>query len=214
MVTTNSHLSRFTKNSSFSKIDRNIEAFQRIYPEKKIYKMGIGDTSQPLPKIVIEAFCKGATELGCQETYTGYGHPLGNIKLRETISSNYYQPLGIDFNTSEIFVSDGAQSDLTNVQELFGLNNLVALQNPMYPAFMDGNLLAGQNNIVYLNCDDKNNFIPDLPDYKVDLIYLCFPNNPTGAVATKEQLKNFVGYALHCEGNLVPFGSKQPMWGD
>ena len=158
--------------------------------------MTAGDTTQPLPLKVVEALVDAATKLGDKSTYTGYEECQGNIKLREAICNNYYKKRGINLKQEEIFVSDGSQSATFSIQKLFGLDNVIGLQSPMFFPFLDENVLEGRNKILYLECNEKNNFIPDLPTSKVDLIYLCFPNNPTGAVATKEQLEAFVEYAI------------------
>ena len=157
--------------------------------------MAWGDTTQPLPPIAVKSLIDSANKLGNPETYTGYENITGNLELKKAICFNHYQKLGVEFDSSEIFVNDGAQSSSTNLQELFVKNSIVALQNPTYPSFIEGNLLAGRNEFVYLDCDESNNFVPQPPKEKVDLIYLCFPNNPTGAVATKKQLQAFVDYA-------------------
>ncbi|NEP01811.1 MAG: LL-diaminopimelate aminotransferase [Symploca sp. SIO2E9] len=201
MTTKNQNLSNLFSSSTFADMVRNklmqkIEGHQPSNPQKKIYMMAWGDTTHPLPAKVVEALVDAATKLGHQSTYTGYGEFEGNIKLREAICNNYYKHRNIDLEPEEIFVSDGAQSATFDIQELFGLDNVVALQDPIYPPYLEANILAGRNKIIYLECNQGNNFVPDVPQSKVDIIYLCFPNNPTGAVATKEQLKAFVDYAI------------------
>lgn len=180
-----------------------VEKFQSSHPQKKIHILAWGDTSQPLPAIAIEALIDAAKKLGNIDTYTGYEAVTGNAKLKEAICLNYYQKLGIGFDSSEIFVNDGAQSSSTNLQELFTSNSVVALQNPTYPAFIEGNLLAGRSKFIYLDCHESNNFVPQPPESKVDLIYLCFPNNPTGGIATKKQLKMFVDYAIKHQAIII-----------
>ncbi len=180
-----------------------VNKFQSSNPQKKILMLAWGDTSQPLSSIAVQSLIDGANKLGNPKTYTGYEAIPGNLRLREAISLNYYKKLGIDFDTSEIFVNDGAQSSSTNIQELFAHNSIVALQNPTYPAFIEGNLFAGRSQFIDLDCSEANNFVPQLPESKVDLIYLCFPNNPTGAVATKEQLKIFVDYARSHQAVII-----------
>lgn len=166
--------------------------------------MAWGDTSQPLPPTVVKALIDYSTKLGNFNTYTGYENINGNQELKKAICHNYYQEkFNIEFDSSEIFVNDGAQSSSTNLQELFGLDNSVALQNPTYPSFIEGNLLAGRSQFIELHCNEQNNFVPQPPKQKVDLIYLCFPNNPTGAVATKEQLKTFVEYAINNQAVII-----------
>ncbi|MEG4804022.1 LL-diaminopimelate aminotransferase [Microcoleus sp. ARI1-B5] len=209
MATPNIALSQLTTGSTYNEtfnreIVGRVKTFQASYPSKKIYMMAWGDTSQPLPPIVVRALIDEATKLGNFNTYTGYEDINGNPELRKAICHKYYQQkLSIEFDSSEIFVSDGAQSSSANLQELFGLDNSVALQNPTYPSFVEGNLLAGRSQFIELHCDEQNNFVPPPPKQKVDLIYLCFPNNPTGAVATKEQLKGFVDYARSHQAVII-----------
>ena len=201
MTTKNQNLSKLFASATFADMVRNklmqkIEGHQPSNPQKEIHMMAWGDTSYPLPAKVVAALIDAATKLGHESTYTGYGELEGNIKLREAICNNYYKDCGIDLKPEAIFVSDGAHSATFDIQELFGLDNVIALQDPIYPPYLEANLLAGRNKIIYLECNEQNNFIPDIPKSKVDIIYLCFPNNPTGAVATKEQLKAFVDYAI------------------
>ncbi|MDP5018079.1 LL-diaminopimelate aminotransferase [Anabaena sp. UHCC 0187] len=209
MATKNIALSQLNNGSTYNEIfNRDIigkvKLFQASYPQKKIYMMGWGDTSQPLPATVVRALIDGATKLGNLNTYTGYEDINGNPELKKSVCDKYYQEkIGVEFDSSEIFISDGAQSSLSNLQELFGLDNSVALQNPTYPAFIEGNSLAGRSQFIELHCHEQNNFVPQTPQEKVDLIYLCFPNNPTGAVATKEQLKGFVDYARSHQAVII-----------
>jgi len=201
MTTKNQNLSKLFTSDTFADMVRNkliktVEDYKKSNPHKEIYMMTWGDTTLPIPAKAIEAIIDAATKLGHQSTYTGYGEFDGNIQLREAIGNNYYKPRGVNLKPEEIFVSDGAQSGTFGIQELFGLDNVIALQDPIYPPYLEANLLAGRSNITYLDCKEENNFVPELPQSKVDIIYLCFPNNPTGAVATKEQLKAFVDYAI------------------
>ncbi|MEQ9623470.1 LL-diaminopimelate aminotransferase [Coleofasciculus chthonoplastes] len=182
---------------------KKIEEHQLSNPQQELYMMTWGDTTQPLPSKVVEALVDAATKLGNKSTYTGYGEYQGNIKLREAICNNYYKKRGIDLKPAEIFVSDGSQPATFSVQQLFSLDNVIGLQSPMFFPFSDENILAGRKKIIYLECNENNNFIPELPTSKVDIIYLCFPNNPTGAVATKEQLKVFVDYAINHNSIII-----------
>ncbi|NER97030.1 MAG: LL-diaminopimelate aminotransferase [Symploca sp. SIO1B1] len=201
MASKNPHFRQLISDSTYTEIVSNqilkqVEAHQAAYPEQKIYMMGFGDTSQPLPATVVKALVDAASRLGHPETYTGYEDITGNPELRRAICLNYYQnKLGITLDPTEVFVSDGAQSVAVNLQELLAEDNIVALQNPAYPSFVEGTLLAGRTQYLNLHCHEQNNFVPEIPEQKVDLIYLCFPNNPTGTVATREQLKAFVDYA-------------------
>ncbi|MEO1431861.1 MAG: LL-diaminopimelate aminotransferase [Cyanobacteria bacterium J06633_8] len=209
MASKNPVLSQLTIGSTYNELFNReiigrVKTFQASYPQKKIYMMAWGDTSQPLPPKVVRALIDGSTKLGNFNTYTGYENINGNPELKKAICHNYYQKkLNIKLDTSEIFISDGAQSSSANLQELFGLDNSVALQNPTYPSFIEGNLLAGRSQFIQLHCNEQNNFVPEPPKQKVDLIYLCFPNNPTGAVATKEQLKVFVDYARNHQAVII-----------
>lgn len=200
MATKNLNLSQLTGERTyteivFSQVWGKVEAYRAIHPQQKMFLMAFGDTSQPLPPTVVKAMVDAANRLGDPQTYTGYEDITGNSALREAICANYYQKkMGVELEPSEVFISDGAQSASVNIQDLFALNNTVAVQDPAYPAFVEGTLLAGRS-LVNLPCEEAHNFIPKLPSEPVDLIYLCFPNNPTGAVATDEQLQGFVDYA-------------------
>ncbi|NEO12036.1 MAG: aminotransferase class I/II-fold pyridoxal phosphate-dependent enzyme [Moorea sp. SIO3F7] len=163
--------------------------------------MAFGDTTQPLPPTVVRALVEAANRLGDRQTYTGYEDITGNPALRSAVCADYYQKK-MDIDPSEVFISDGAQSVSVNIQELFAPDNTVAVQNPTYPSFVEGTLVAGRP-LVNLPCREDNNFVPKLPDEKVDLIYLCFPNNPTGAVATPEQLQAFVDYARSHQAVII-----------
>jgi len=191
----------------FPEIGRRKRAFQEANPDAEIISMGIGDVTQPLAQAVVEAMKKAVDEMGRSETFRGYDNGgIGYEFLRQAIRDSDYKSRGVDIGIDEIVISDGAKCDTGNMQEVFGLDNIVAVSDPVYPVYVDTNVMAGRTGepaeqgryegIVYMPCTEENNFVPDLPKEKVDLIYLCFPNNPTGAVATKEQLKKWVDYAL------------------
>ncbi|MEG4633689.1 LL-diaminopimelate aminotransferase [Microcoleus sp. AR_TQ3_B6] len=187
----------------FKQVWGKVEAYQSAHPQQKIFLMAFGDTTQPLPPTVVRALVDAANRLGDREAYTGYEDVTGNPELRQAICTNYYQKkLSIELEPSEVFISDGAQSALVNIQELFDLDNRVAVQNPTYPSFVEGTLLAGRP-LINLPCHENNNFVPKLPSEKVDLIYLCFPNNPTGVVATRKQLQAFVDYARSHQAVII-----------
>ena len=199
----------------FPEIGRRKKAFQEGNPDAEIISMGIGDVTQPLAPAVIEAMKKAVDEMGRTETFRGYDDSgVGYEFLRQTIKENDFKSRGVDIDIDEIFVSDGAKCDTGNMQEVFGLDNIVAVSDPVYPVYVDTNVMAGRtggpagqgryDRIVYMPCTEENGFVPDLPKEKVDLIYLCFPNNPTGAVATKEQLKKWVDYA-HSNKAIILF---------
>lgn len=184
----------------FSTIAKKVNAFVES-TGKDIIKLGIGDTTEPLTPSVVTAMKKAVEEMGNVETYSGYGDEQGFTPLRDAIAKVKYQDRGLKIDSGEVFVSDGAKPDSANIQELFDTNCKIAVQDPAYPVYVDSNVLAGRTGtqkdgkyegIVYLENDE--NFIPKVPSEKVDLIYLCFPNNPTGATVTKEQLKPFVDY--------------------
>ena len=190
----------------FPEIGRRIRAFQAENPSAKIIRMGIGDVTQPLVPAVIEAMHKAVEEMGRKETFRGYDDSgVGYEFLRSAIVENDFRARGAEVGIDEIFISDGAKSDTGNMQEIFGLDNIVAVTDPVYPVYVDTNVMAGRTGeadkqgrykgIVYMACTAENGFVPAIPKEKVDLIYLCYPNNPTGAVATKAQLKKWVEYA-------------------
>jgi LL-diaminopimelate aminotransferase len=190
----------------FPEIGRRRRAFQEANPDAEIISMGIGDVTQPLASAVVEAMKKAVDQMGRKDTFRGYDDSgVGYEFLRKAISENDFQSRGVRIEIDEIFVSDGAKCDTGNMQEIFGLDNVVAVSDPVYPVYVDTNVMAGRTGrpagqgryegIVYMPCTAENNFVPELPAEKVDLIYLCFPNNPTGTVATKQQLSGWVDYA-------------------
>ena len=190
----------------FPEIGRRRRAFQADHPDAKIISMGIGDVTQPLAPAVTAAMKKAVEEMARAETFKGYDDGgIGYEFLRKAIRDNDYKARGVEIDIDEIIISDGAKCDTGNMQEIFGLDNVVGICDPVYPVYVDTNVMAGrtgtsaENNryegIVYMPCTEENNFVPQPPAEKVDLIYLCFPNNPTGAVVTKEQLAEWVDYA-------------------
>ena len=197
----------------FSDIAKKVAAYQAEHPEKEVIKMGIGDVTRPLVPAVIEAMHKAVDEMGTAEGFRGYGPEQGYDFLREKIVENDYAGLGIE--PDEIFVSDGAKSDCGNIGDIFGPENKVAVCDPVYPVYVDTNAMAGRagdfagdkwSNLYYMPCTAENGFMPELPKEKVDMIYLCFPNNPTGETLTKEQLKSWVDYARE-NGSVILFDS-------
>ncbi|MFZ3100713.1 MAG: LL-diaminopimelate aminotransferase [Desulfitobacteriaceae bacterium] len=190
----------------FSEIARRVNQFKTDNPEADIIRLGIGDVTRPLPPAVIEAMQKGVEEMGNSETFRGYGPEQGYQFLIEKIIENDFIPRGVELSVTEVFVSDGAKSDTANFQELFGVDNIMAVTDPVYPVYVDSNVMAGRTglfnsekgqyeNIVYLPCTEENGMKPSLPETRVDLIYLCFPNNPTGMTLSKEELTLWVEYA-------------------
>ncbi|MGK7876654.1 MAG: LL-diaminopimelate aminotransferase [Xenococcaceae cyanobacterium] len=200
MVSKNSNFNKLFPGKTFAricseKIINKVKSYRCRHPDRPIFMMTYGNTSHPIPHIVTQSIIEASNSLGHWESYSGYGEVTGNLELKKAISYSYYKEnLGVNIEPADIFVSDGAQSVLVNLLELFSQDSLVALPNPGYPAFIEGTLLSGRR-FINLNCLEKNNFIPHIPQEKVDIIYLQFPGNPTGAVATFEQLKQFVNYA-------------------
>lgn len=188
----------------FSTIAKKVAAYQQEHPNEDIIRLGIGDVSRPLVPAVVEALHKASDEMGRAETFRGYGPEQGYAFLREAILKHDYLDRNIALEADDIFVSDGAKSDVANFQELFDVSCKVALQDPVYPVYLDTNVMAGRTGnfengrfggIVYLPCTEENGFIPDLPRERVDLVYLCSPNNPTGAAMTRSELKKWVDWA-------------------
>ncbi len=189
----------------FPEIGRRVREFQKEHPQADVIKMGIGDVTQPLPPSIIRAFHEGVEEMAKAATFKGYGPEQGYDFLREAIAKNDYHDRGADIQADEIFVSDGSKCDTGNILEIFGHNNVIAVQDPVYPVYVDTTVMAGRtglylgngyyDGIVYMPCNAENGFIPEIPKMKVDIIFLCYPNNPTGTTAGKAELKKWVDYA-------------------
>jgi LL-diaminopimelate aminotransferase len=189
----------------FPEIGRRVKVFAAANPQAKIIRLGIGDVTEPLPPAVIEAMHKAVDEMAASATFKGYGPEQGYDFLIDAIIANDYEARGVDIARDEVFVSDGSKCDTGNIQEIFGASNVIAVTDPVYPVYVDTNVMAGRTGaagkggryegIVYLPCTAENHFVPELPKEKVDIIYLCYPNNPTGAVATKAELARWVEYA-------------------
>ena len=190
----------------FSEIARRVSAYSQEHPDAQLIRLGIGDVTRPLAPAVIEAMHKAVDEMGTVEGFHGYGPEQGYDFLRTAIAENDYAARGVAIAPDEIFVSDGAKSDCGNIGDILGLDNIVAVCDPVYPVYVDTNAMAGRagdydstkecwTKLHYMPCVKENNFTPEIPKIRVDIIYLCFPNNPTGAVATKAQLKAWVDYA-------------------
>lgn len=195
MVKVNANYGKLAESYLFSTIAKKIEAYTAEHPEAKIIRLGIGDVTRPLPPSVIKALHNATDEMASESTFRGYAPDLGYSFLREKIAETDYRSRGCDISADEIFVSDGAKCDSGNIQEIFDTDNVIAVCDPVYPVYVDSNIMAGRNRIVYLPCTKENGFAPELPTEKVDIIYLCFPNNPTGAVITKDALQKWVDYA-------------------
>ncbi len=203
MARLNTNYDKLAAGYLFPEIARRTNAFLEQNPGVQVLRLGIGDTTEPIVSEVIEGLKKGVDDLARTETYSGYGPSEGVLPLRQALAE-FYAQRGVKLDPSEFFVSDGAKSDSANVQGIFSQDSVIAVQDPAYPVYVDSNVIAGRTGkatdfgyegLVYMPCTEENGFFPELPSTKVDVIYLCSPNNPTGAVATKEQLKSFVDYA-------------------
>lgn len=206
MVKINENYLKLPGSYLFSTIGRKVREYKESHPDKDVISLGIGDVTLPLPKAVIGAMHKAVDEMADKETFRGYGPEQGYDFLREAIAENDYRARGIDIGPDDIFVSDGAKSDSGNIGDIFSIDNVVAVCDPVYPVYVDTNAMAGRagdydekaglwTNIVYMPCLEENGFLPKLPERRPDIIYLCFPNNPSGATATKAELKEWVDYA-------------------
>jgi LL-diaminopimelate aminotransferase len=212
MLRLNENYFKLRSSYLFSEISKRVSAFQQANPGKEILRLGIGDVTLPLPKACIEAFSKAVDEMGSAETFRGYGPEQGYQFLREKIADFDFQARGAKISADEIFVSDGAKCDTGNFQELFAEDIKIGIPDPVYPVYVDTNVMAGRTGenedgryegLFYLPCTKANNFIPEIPEEQLDLIYLCSPNNPTGAVLTKEQLKGWVEYAKRSKALIL-----------
>jgi LL-diaminopimelate aminotransferase len=217
MTQINTNYQKLPGSYLFSEIARRVAAYSAAHPDKSLVKLGIGDVTRPLPAAVLEAMHKAVDEMGRSETFRGYGPEQGYDFLRQAIVRHDYAARGVALEEDEVFVSDGAKSDCGNIGDIFGLDNVVAVCDPVYPVYVDTNAMAGRageyseatgmwSKLHYMPCTAENGFSPEIPTCKVDIIYLCFPNNPTGAVATKAQLKAWVDYA-NANGSVILFDS-------
>ncbi len=207
MVQINKHYGELKASYLFSDIAKRVREYEATNPKLKVIRCGIGDVTKPLTNEVIKALHKATDEMATLEGFKGYGPEQGYDFLRNNIAKYDYNDRGVDIKADEIFVSDGAKSDCANITELFGLDNKVAICNPVYPVYNDTNIMIGRGqNIVYMECTEENNFSPEIPNEKVDVIYLCFPNNPTGVTATREYLEKWVKYA-NDNGSIILYDS-------
>ena len=206
MFTINENYLKLPGSYLFSNIAKKVNAYQSENPEAQILRLGIGDVTQPLAPAIIEALHKAVDEMANAETFHGYAPDLGYEFLRNIIAKEDFQERGCDISADEIFVSDGAKCDSGNIQEIFGLDNKIAVCDPVYPVYVDTNVMAGRSGeynpntqnfdgMIYMPCLEANDFVPEFPKENPDIIYLCFPNNPTGATITKAQLQEWVDYA-------------------
>ena len=205
MVTINDNYLKLKAGYLFPEIGRRVRAFAEANPDAPIIKLGIGDVTEPLPEACRSAIIEATHEMGDRNTFKGYGPEQGYLWLREKIADQDFQARGCDIDAEEIFISDGSKCDCGNILDIFGKDNKIAVTDPVYPVYVDTNVMAGHTGevndkgeyagLVYLPISAENNFTAQIPSEKVDLIYLCFPNNPTGATATKEHLQAWVDYA-------------------
>jgi LL-diaminopimelate aminotransferase len=204
MANVNENYLELQGNYLFAEIARRVEKYRNDKPDANIIKLGIGDVTRPLPQAVIESMHKAVDEMGKAETFRGYGPEQGYAFLREKIADVKYISRGANIDKDEIFISDGSKCDTGSIQEIFSVSNKVAVTDPVYPVYVDTNVMAGRagsfidgkyEKLVYLPCTEENNFVPDIPNERIDIIYLCFPNNPTGMVVSKTELKKWVDYA-------------------
>ena len=211
MATINASYKKLAAGYLFPEIAKRTKAFAENHPSAQILRLGIGDTTEAIPEVILKGMHDAVDKLGNVDTYSGYGDSEGQMPLREAIS-DYYRSFGADVPATDIWVSDGAKPDSANIQSIFSANSVVAVQDPAYPVYVDSNVIAGRtgdaadgcyDRLVYMPCTEENGFFPALPTTHVDLIYLCSPNNPTGAVATREQLKQFVDYAIEHKAVII-----------
>lgn len=206
MVTINENYLKLQGSYLFSTIGKKVNQFIKENPDKKVIRLGIGDVTRPLTPSVIKSLHSAVDEMADMSTFKGYAPDLGYEFLRSTIAKNDYKDRGCDIEADEIFVSDGAKSDSGNIQEIFAADNRIAVCDPVYPVYVDSNVMAGRtgkfnditggfDNIIYMPCTSENNFAPEFPTETPDIIYLCFPNNPTGATINKAMLQGWVDYA-------------------
>ena len=206
MALVNDHFLKLPDNYLFADIAKKVNAFKVSHPQARVISLGIGDVTRPLCPAVTEAMHKAVDEMAVKSTFRGYGPEQGYQFLREAIVKNDFLPRGVHLDTSEIFINDGAKSDTGNIQELVRWDNSIGVTDPIYPVYIDSNVMIGRagvvengrwSNVIYMPCTEENNFVPQIPDRRVDIIYLCYPNNPTGTVITKDELRKWVNYAIH-----------------
>ncbi len=211
MATVNENYNKLSSDYLFVEISRRTKAFLDKNPDAKLLRLGIGNTTEPIVPSVIAGLRFGVEKLSNPKTYTGYGDEQGDARLRKALV-DFYAKRDVALAHDEIFISDGAKPDAANIQSIFGEKSVIAVQDPAYPVYVDSNVISGHTGIkkgatyegiVYMPCTEQNGFFPEVPTQKVDIIYLCSPNNPTGAVATKEQLSGFVDYALERKAVII-----------
>ena len=205
MALVNEHFLKLPNNYLFSDIAKKVNAFKVSHPKTDLIRLGIGDVTRPLPQASIKAMHKAVDELANKETFHGYGPEQGYDFLIDAVIRNDYAPRGVHLEPGEVFISDGAKSDTGNIGDILRHDNSIGVTDPIYPVYIDSNVMCGRagiledgrwSNVVYLPCLSENNFVPEIPDRRIDILYLCYPNNPTGTVISKAELKKWVNYAL------------------
>ena len=206
MALVNEHFLKLPGSYLFSDIAKKVNTFRITHPKQEVIRLGIGDVTRPLPPVCIEAMHKAVEEMADARTFRGYGPEQGYDFLIEAILKHDYLPRGIHFGPTEIFVNDGAKSDTGNIGDILRHDNSVGVTDPIYPVYIDSNVMCGRagvleengqwSNVTYMPCTAENDFIPEIPDKRIDIVYLCYPNNPTGTTLTKPELKKWVDYAL------------------
>lgn len=206
MALVNEHFLKLPGSYLFSDIAKKVNSYRVTHPNSRILRLGIGDVTRPLPQACIEAMHRAVNEMASSATFHGYGPEQGYDFLKDAILKHDYAARGVHLSPSEVFINDGAKSDTGNVGELLRWDNSMGITDPVYPVYVDSNIMCGRSgvlgedgrwsNVEYLPCTEANNFVPELPKHRVDLIYLCYPNNPTGTTLTHEQLRQWVNYAL------------------
>lgn len=205
MALVNEHMLKLPENYLFSDVAKKVNVFKAVHPNKHLISLGIGDVTRPLPAVCIEAMHKAVDEMASIDTFHGYGPEQGYDFLRKAIIKNDFAPRGVKLDVSEVFINDGAKSDCGNIGDIIRHDNSIGVTDPIYPVYVDSNVMWGRagyyenglwSNVTYIPCDETNNFVPEIPSKRIDIIYLCYPNNPTGTSLTKEQLKKWVNYAL------------------
>lgn len=202
----NSNFLKLESSYLFSTVARKQREYQAAHPDKEVIRLSIGDVTKPLVPAVIKAMHKAVDEMADEATFRGYPPEYGYDFILEAIQKNDYEARGVDIAKDEIFLSDGAKSDCGNIGDIFSTDNKVAICDPVYPVYLDSNVMSGRTDIIYMPCTEENNFMPEIPTEIPDVIYLCFPNNPTGMTASKEQLKKWVDFALE-HNSLILFDS-------
>ena len=212
MAIINENFLKLSNNYLFSEIAKRVKTFKENYPDRNVISLGIGDVTQPLPKASVDAMVKAVEEMGNIATFRGYGPEHGYDFLINAIIKNDYLPRGVELSPSEVFINDGAKSDCGNIGDILSVKNSVGVTDPVYPVYVDSNVMCGRageptsdgwSNIIYMPCNMENNFKPQIPNRRIDIIYLCYPNNPMGVVLNKEELKKWVDYALNNDSIIL-----------